>query len=258
MWGKFTCPISVDLTTGNPLCIVDCNICLISAILALSGSIVTGEAIACLTGTKSNDLWDSGVNGSQGIHFTSRRPWYKEWVAASATHFAVRIPTKTGKSILTSLLTCSHMNFSQVDFKWSIASMANAVIQLFLIKSCSLLKNAPFWAKLLQVMFHGPQALVNSQVWLWSLFHWWRRQRIDYRSQVRSSRIGMWRLRDWGQGTSIIRMVIEMVRRVTPPMKLAAPIRANAPGSIQDQGLGGKNTPAGALHAGKQLRTWAL
>ena len=33
--------------------------------------------------------------------------------------------------------------------------------------------------------------------------------------------------------------VIEMVRRVTPPMKEAAPIRANAPGSIQDQGLGG-------------------
>ena len=41
----------------------------------------------------------------------------------------------------------------------------------------------------------------------------------------------------------------EMVRRVTPPMNAPAPINAKAPGSTHDQGLGGKNTPGGALHA---------
>ena len=39
-----------------------------------------------------------------------------------------------------------------------------------------------------------------------------------------------------------------MVKRVTPPMNAAAPKSAKAPGSIQDQGLGGRKTPAGALH----------
>ena len=38
-----------------------------------------------------------------------------------------------------------------------------------------------------------------------------------------------------------------MVRRVTPPMNAPAPMSANAPGSTQDQGLGGRNTPGGAL-----------
>lgn len=41
----------------------------------------------------------------------------------------------------------------------------------------------------------------------------------------------------------------DMVRRVTPPMKAPAPMSANAPGSTHDQGLGGRNTPSGALQA---------
>jgi len=49
--------------------------------------------------------------------------------------------------------------------------------------------------------------------------------------------------------------VMEMVRRVTPPMNEAAPMRANAPGSIQDQVLGGRNTPLGALQQGKYSRS---
>ena len=47
--------------------------------------------------------------------------------------------------------------------------------------------------------------------------------------------------------TSIMMTVMEIVRRVTPPMKEAAPMRAKAPGSIQDHMLGGRNTPGGAL-----------
>ncbi len=48
---------------------------------------------------------------------------------------------------------------------------------------------------------------------------------------------------------SIMMTASEMVSRVTPPMKAPAPIKANAPGSTQDQGLGGRNTPGGALRA---------
>ena len=50
--------------------------------------------------------------------------------------------------------------------------------------------------------------------------------------------------------TSIIMTAREMVSRVTPPMKAPAPISANAPGSTHAQGLGVRNTPGGALHAG--------
>ena len=49
--------------------------------------------------------------------------------------------------------------------------------------------------------------------------------------------------------TSIMMTAREMVRRVTPPMKAPAPMRAKAPGSTQAHGLGGRNTPGGALHA---------
>jgi hypothetical protein len=41
--------------------------------------------------------------------------------------------------------------------------------------------------------------------------------------------------------------VMDMVRRVTPPMNDAAPMSAKAPGSIHDQVLGGRKTPLGAL-----------
>jgi len=50
----------------------------------------------------------------------------------------------------------------------------------------------------------------------------------------------------------------EMVRRVTPPMKAPAPMRAKAPGSTQDHGLGGRNTPGGALHMQKGKLTVLL
>lgn len=51
--------------------------------------------------------------------------------------------------------------------------------------------------------------------------------------------------------TSIMMTAREMVRRVTPPMKAPAPMRAKAPGSTHDHGLGGRNTPGGALHMQK-------
>ncbi len=41
--------------------------------------------------------------------------------------------------------------------------------------------------------------------------------------------------------------VMEIVRRVTRPMKEAAAMRANDPGPIHDHVLGGRNTPFGAL-----------
>lgn len=43
------------------------------------------------------------------------------------------------------------------------------------------------------------------------------------------------------------------VMRVTPPMKAPAPMSANAPGSIHAQGLGGRNTPGGALQSSKGM-----
>lgn len=49
--------------------------------------------------------------------------------------------------------------------------------------------------------------------------------------------------------TSIMITARETVSRVTPPMKAPAPMRANAPGSTQAQGLGCRNTPGGALCA---------
>ena len=50
---------------------------------------------------------------------------------------------------------------------------------------------------------------------------------------------------------SIMMTAREMVRRVTPPMNAPAPISANAPGSTHAHGLGGRNTPGGALQAAK-------
>ena len=62
------------------------------------------------------------------------------------------------------------------------------------------------------------------------------------------ARSGLGKNLDGGKrSTSIMMTVMEMVRRVTPPMKEAAPMSANAPGSIQDHVLGGRNTPLGAL-----------
>ena len=58
----------------------------------------------------------------------------------------------------------------------------------------------------------------------------------------------------WIASTSIMMTVMEMVRRVTPPMKEAAPMSANAPGSIHDHVLGGRNTPFGALQHNKGSR----
>ena len=52
--------------------------------------------------------------------------------------------------------------------------------------------------------------------------------------------------------TSIMMTARDMVRRVTPPMKAPAPMRANAPGSTQAQGLGGRNTPGGALYINRK------
>lgn len=61
-------------------------------------------------------------------------------------------------------------------------------------------------------------------------------------------------LRRRGAHTSIMMTVTEIVSLVTPPMKEAAPIRAKAPGSIQDHMLGGRKTPAGALK--QKFLTW--
>lgn len=48
-------------------------------------------------------------------------------------------------------------------------------------------------------------------------------------------------------GTSIMMTARDIVSLVTPPMNAPAPMRANAPGSTQAQGLGVRKTPGGAL-----------